>query len=498
MTSEEKERITRRSENEIEQKLKELNQFIHDDLNIAAGKRVSIIAGMIMAGLGVEGEEGVEPLASEDLKSSPNKKVNDGTIIRDRIEAFLAKRELPEDKVASVMTEMQATFVDAGLSEPIDGEGKKDVKTGKSKLKRIYEMVESTILPSFTASIRQYIDLTGKLFNVMTDWIDIPDGDRNDVVLTPRYVTEFMARLAEVNMDSYVWDYAVGSAGFLVSAMKLMLEDAATKISDDIAREKKIEDIKQYQLLGIEKRVDIYILAVLNMILMGDGSSHIIRADSLTEYDGTYGQGKKKEKEYPADVFLLNPPYSAPGKGFVFVKKAFGRMDHGKAAVLIQENAGAGRGLPYTKDILENNRLVASIHMSDIFCGKAGVQTAVYVFEVGKAHNEKNLVKFIDMTNDGYARQNRKKSSSNVNLRNVDHAVERYQEVVDIVLGRQKATNYYSETVIEDTISLNGDDWTYNQHRRINLEPTEEDFKKVVSDYLSWKVSAILRGEIDE
>ena len=99
-------------------------------------------------------------------------------------------------------------------------------------------------------------------------------------------------------------------------------------------------------------------------------------------------------------------------------------MKSGRAAILIQENAGSGNGLPYTKDILKNNTLVASIHMADIFRGKAGVQIAIYVFDIGKPHNEKQLVKFVDFTNDGYTRQNRKKSSQNVNLKNTNNAIE--------------------------------------------------------------------------
>ena len=39
------------------------------------------------------------------------------------------------------------------------------------------------------------------------------------------------------------------------------------------------------QLLGIEKLPDVYMLAVLNMILMKDGSANIIQENSL-EYDG--------------------------------------------------------------------------------------------------------------------------------------------------------------------------------------------------------------------
>lgn len=49
--------------------------------------------------------------------------------------------------------------------------------------------------------------------------------------------------------------------------------------------------------------------------------------------------------------------------------------------------------------------------MADIFKGKTGVQTAIYVFNIGTHHDKKQLVKFIDFSNDGYTRQNRKKSS---------------------------------------------------------------------------------------
>jgi type I restriction-modification system DNA methylase subunit len=243
----------------------------------------------------------------------------------------------------------------------------------------------------------------------------------------------------------------------------------------------------------------MYLLAVLNMILMGDGSTNILQEDSITQYDGKYGQGSLKDKEFPANVFLLNPPYSYPGKGFIFVKKALDRMKSGRAAVLIQENAGSGNGLPFTKELLERNTLVASIHMADIFRGKAGVQTAIYVFEVGKKHDEKQIVKFIDFSNDGYSRQNRKKSGQDVNLRNTDHAIERYQEVVDLVIGRKRETNYIADSdYIEDTITLNGNDWTFSQHKIIDARPTEEDFRRVVSDYLAWEVAQVLKGEMME
>lgn len=171
-------------------------------------------------------------------------------------------------------------------------------------------------------------------------------------------------------------------------------------------------------------------------------------------------------------------------------------MKNGKVAILIQENAGSGNGLPYTARILENNTLVASIHMADIFRGKAGVQTAIYVFDVGKKHDEKKMVKFIDFSNDGYTRQNRRKSGQDVNLKNTNHATERYNEIIDLVLYGKEYLKYYTEDeYIEDTLSLNGDDWTFSQHKKIDITPKEDDFRNTVKKYLSWKVADILKGE---
>lgn len=485
LTEEEIEAKAKEYENEIEVKLKKLNQTMQDTLKISVGSRVELVTGMIMAGLGVKDK--VAPLEISELKGEKGTKTNDGRVIINKIDSFLEERSLPQEKKEMIVNDLSRVFVYSDLWKPINGE---------SKLKSVYTSVKNDIMPIFTSA--KHLDFTGKLFNVLNAWVDIPDSDKNDVVLTPRYVTDLMAKLAQVNKDSFVWDYAVGSAGFLISSMKLMIRDAEERIHSPKELSEKVASIKYKQLLGIEKRSDIYLLAVLNMILMGDGSSNIIHKDSLTEFEGKYEQGEMNGKDFPANVFLLNPPYSAPGKGFIFVKKALSKMSKGKAAILIQENAGSGNGLPYTKDILENNTLLASIHMADIFKGKAGVQTAIYVFDVGTPHNEKQIVKFIDFSNDGYTRQNRKKSSQDANLKNTDNAIERYEEIINLVLYGKAYLHYFSEDeYIEDTISLEGNDWTFSQHIKLNTIPTEDDFRNTIKEYLGWKVSAVLRGEID-
>lgn len=479
LTEEELEALTHKTEDELERAVKKIHQEIYENASLknalTTNEKLYVFSGLIMAGLQTSG---VSRLTPADLKGNDNLNLNDGQTILERIKTFLDKRQADSHKIMMIEDLLRPIFTKHVLWKPHNGE---------SLLRQIFTDVSNDIIPLLESDLQ--LDFTGKILNSLNDWVSIDNDVSNDVVLTPRYVTELMVKLTRTDMDSYVWDTAMGSGGFLVSAMDAMLKDAHSKIQDKEELAHKISHIKKQQLLGIELLGNIYILAILNMILMGDGSSHLKNGNSHELYD---------KESFPANVFLLNPPYSASGKGFNFVEEAFSKMERGYGAVLIQENAGSGQGLPYTKRILEQNSLIASIHMpTDLFGGKASVQTAIYVFKVNEPHNEKQAVTFIDFSEDGYTRQNRKKSSQAVNLRDTDNAKVRYQEVVDVVLGNLPDTNYYTVEngkVIRDRITLNGDDWAFNQHIKIDRTPQLEDFKKSVSDFLAWQVSEILKG----
>lgn len=487
LTEAEKEKLKRDKEELLEQSIKGIHQRIYDDATmktlLGTNEKLYLFCGLIMAGLTTEG---VKPLEASDFSSNDDVDENDGRIILSRTKSFLRKKKCSKDKIDMVLNYLNPVFGKRDLWKPVNGE---------SIIKSIYKQIKSDILPLLESSI--HLDFTGKILNSLNDWVSIENDRLNDVVLTPRFVTNLMARITRTDKDSFVWDTCMGSSGFLVSAMELMIEDAKKQIKDGKKLSEKIDHIKHNQLLGIEILGNIYILAVLNMILMGDGSSQIICGDSHKE-------GPKfiqdHTETFPANVFLLNPPYSAPGKGLIFVEEALSQMETGYGAVLIQENAGSGQGDVYAKRLLQKNTLTASIHMpADLFNGKASVQTAIYLFQVNRPHEEDDVVLFLDFSEDGYTRQNRKKSTQKVNLRNTDHALERYDEVAAICLGKKPKTDYYTEAnglVIRDTISLKGNDWTFNQHKKIDTTPTEEDFKKTVADYLAWKVSGILRGEV--
>lgn len=489
LTEAEREKLKRDREELLEQKIKEIHQKIYDDANLktllTTNEKLYLFCGLIMAGLTTDG---VKSLKVSKFDSNDDEDNNDGHLVLMRTKSFLKKKSSSEEKINMVMHYLTPVFNKRALWKPVKDE---------SVIKTIYRQVKKDILPILESNI--HLDFTGKILNSLNDWVSIDNDKENDVVLTPRFVTNLMARISRTNKDSFVWDTCMGSSGFLVSAMEIMIDDATRKIKDQEVLAEKINNIKQNQLLGIEILGNIYILAVLNMILMGDGSSNIICGDSHKEVPKFI---EKNSAVFPANVFLLNPPYSAPGKGLVFVEEALSRMESGYAAILIQENAGSGQGDGYSQKILQKNTLIASIHMpGDLFIGRANVQAAIYLFEVNRPHEEDCEVIFIDFSKDGYLRQNRSKSTQKVNLRNVDYALERYEEVAAICLGKKPKTSFYTKEnglLIRDTISLRGDDWAYSQHKKVDLVPTKEDFKKTVTDYLVWKMGNVLSEKIGD
>ncbi len=481
LTPDELEKIKQKREREIDASLVKLNNDIYSsEKGLGENDRVYLVAASIIATLGIPGK--VAPLEKSELKSSNEKGSTDGEILMRKIEAFLNEKNLPVEKKDLIIRTLSNTILTDNINK---------ISNGETQLKRVFSKIVDDL--GIYYKIGLTTDFTGKLFNEMYSWLGFTQDKLNDVVLTPSYVATLLAKLARVNKDSYVWDFATGSAGLLVAAMNEMLKDAKNSISSPDELTKKEAHIKAYQLLGLELLSSVYMLAVLNMIMMGDGSSNILNKDSLTDFEGVYGFGKDDEK-FPANAFVLNPPYSAPGNGMVFVETALNMMSGGYAAIIIQNSAGSGKAKEINKRILARNTLIASIKMPiDLFVGKSSVQTNIYVFKVGEKHEKDEIVKFIDFSNDGYTRSNRKKASNN--LRDTDRAKERYEELVNLArFGASKLKIFTQNEYYEATIDpSNGADW--NKSRPVDTMPTLADFKKTVSDYLSWEVSQILKKD---
>ena len=185
---------------------------------LGTNEKLYLFCGLIMAGLTTEG---VKPLEASDFPSNDDVDENDGRIILSRTKSFLRKKKCSKDKIDMVLNYLNPVFGKRDLWKPVNGE---------IIIKSIYKQIKSDILPLIESSI--HLDFTGKILDSLNDWVSIENDRLNDVVLTPRFVTNLMARYTRTDKDSFVWDTCMGSSGFLVSAMELMIEDAKKQIKD--------------------------------------------------------------------------------------------------------------------------------------------------------------------------------------------------------------------------------------------------------------------------
>lgn len=472
----ESERQKMKEEREISMDRAILNfraDIFYEEIGIDENSSVFLVLATIIDAVS---EEHIRPA---DLKSSQTYGERDGDLLMRKVVEFLEKKNLSE--IQKEMIRLEFSNVLQAMMPNIS-------EKGESQIKRIFIKIRKDLL--FYSKIGLSTDFTGKLFSNMYDWLGFSEDKLNDVVLTPMSTSHLLAKLARVNKDSYVWDFATGSAGLILAAIEEMTEDAKRTIDCPHELEIKKLKIKANQALGIEVLKSVYILALLNLALMGCEEIRLLNCDSLKDFDGSYQDGDKKTK-FAADALILNPPYCSGHKGMAFVEKALSMMRKGYAAILIHQGAGCGASAEYNKRILKNNSLIASIKMPEkLFIGKANVPTRIFVFKVGVKHCPQSVVKFIDFSNDGYRRRASKRCSRNIWEQ--DRSKERYAELVNLVKnGKTELKIFTGKEYYESTIDPeSGEDW--NQEPQRDYRPTIQELKKAVSDFLDFQAKKII------
>lgn len=488
LTEDEKHEILIRSQAALQKYAKSLNKLMHNH-NITAPQRVLYVSGMLLSMQNVidtVGNKIQDGLVPEDLKGIQTESKRDGIQIVNQIKEFLTARNIPIEKQNLMLASFSEISKDAQRDEleTLDKEVSKLIDGKASINKQIFTYIYHNIFLSIDA-MAGHLDIMGEMYSEFLKYA-LGDGKEIGIVLTPPYITKMMATILDVNQDSKVMDLATGSAGFLISAMEMMINDAeALYGKNTTAANDKISTIKSEQLLGVELNAEMFTLAATNMILRGDGSSNIHKGN-------TFNTPEKLYTHFKANKLLLNPPFSFDENGMPFIAFGLDKMEKGGlGAIIIQDSAGSGKAVKTNQIMLKKHTLIASIKMpTDLFQPMAGVQTSIYVLEAHKPHDFDKTVKFIDFRNDGYKRTSRA-------LQEIDEPAKRYSDIVKIYKAgknaKVEAAWKIDEVYVEDFISRSGADWNFDQHKIIDTKPTLEDFKKTVHDYLAWEVSNLLK-----
>ncbi len=490
ITEEERHKILIKSRAEIVKHAKSLNKLMNNN-NIGIEQRVVYVSGMLLAMQDVYDKNGNiidNGLVPDDLKGIQTEQKRDSVIIVKHLEEYLDTKDIQHNKKDIMINSFKmAISLDSARDIP------KELDKSLGKLLKEEASITKQIFVYLYENVYLAIDMTSGALDIMAEMYStflkyaLSDGASLGKVLTPPYITTLMAKILDVNESSKVMDLATGSAAFLVAAMDLMINDANKTFGKNTEKANTLIDkIKKNQLLGIEIDAKMYTLAATNMILRGDGSSNIKKADSFKEPEELY-------KNFGADTLLLNPPFSHEDCGLPFFKFGLDNMKKGgKGAVIIQDVVGAGKATNTTKEILKSHKMLASIKMpADLFEPNATVQTSIYIFESGTPHNfDYDIVKFIDFSNDGYKRTERVISE-------IDSPIERYSDLYLIYkLGFNAVDNHnfhknlwdLNKVYCEGTITDKGNDWNFEHHVKYDTSLSINKFEQIINEHLAWNI----------
>ncbi len=246
----------------------------------------------------------------------------------------------------------------------------------------------------------EYFDVLGQLY---IEFLRYANSDKGlGIVLTPPHITELFVELAEVNKNSVAYDNCTGTGGFLISAMKKMLEDAK-------GDKKKEDEIRKKQLIGAEYQSHIFALAVSNMYIHQDGKTNILNGSC---FDKNIIDAVKKQKP---TVGFLNPPYQSNKSKdideYEFILNNLECLVDGGTCVAIVPMQKAlstnGKVLEYKKEILKKHTLEAVLSMPDeLFTNsKANTVTCIMVFKAHKPHPKTKETYFGYYKDDGFVKR---------------------------------------------------------------------------------------------
>lgn len=239
-----------------------------------------------------------------------------------------------------------------------------------------------------------YHDLLGKMY---IQFLQYANNDAGlGIVLTPKHITDLAAGLVKVGSEDKIIDNCAGTGGFLVSAMKSMLE----KAKGDAKREKAIKE----SVIGIEQQPNIATLLWSNMFLHGDGRSSMIYGSCFDEDVINQVQRAKPT------VGLLNPPFRSGRHELEFVKNNLDILASGGrcAAILPMRCVLNGRKeIALKKAILEKHTLEAVLSLPDelFLDSKVSAVVCLAIFTANIPHEDDKQTWFGYCKDDGFVRQ---------------------------------------------------------------------------------------------
>lgn len=359
------------------------------------------------------------------------------------------------------------------------------------ELEDILQFIDDHVVPYINDKSTAGQDLLNLFFTTFNKYVG--KSDKNQA-FTPDHICDFMSKAVGVNKNSRVLDPCCGSGAFLVRAMNDAMDDCDT--------ENEREEVRKNQIYGIEYEEGAFGLSSTNMLIHGDGNSNVVQ-DSMF-----------KRARWIADnninVVLMNPPYNAtkkccdpdytktwdakkkidPSKGLHFVEWVARHVPSiCKMAVLLPMQAAIGNSGDvkiFKKKMLDHYTLDAVFSLpTDMFYPGAAAVACCMIFDLSQKHEKADRDTFF-----GYYKDDKfikRKGLGRVERTDTD-GNSLWIKTKEMWLDLYKNKREVPGLSVMHKVTWK-DEWLAEAYMETDYSAlTEDNFQKVLNDYLSYLV----------
>lgn len=301
---------------------------------------------------------------------------------------------------------------------------------------------------------------------------------------TPRHIIRMIVDMMEPTPQDYICDPAMGSAGFLVEAVKYIKENYGTAF---YAAE-EAQHIKTSLINGYDTDQTMLRIGAMNLMLHDVTAPEVAWRDSLSE---------QNEDQACYSLVMANPPFAGSlDKGNVNKKLlAYANTSKtellflaqfvrslelgGRCASIVPDGVLFGTSKAHVairKEIVENQQLRAVISMpSGVFKPYAGVSTAVLIFNKTNCGGT-DKVWFYDMKADGFSLDDKRSPIADNDIPDV---VARFKNLEAEANRSRKEQSFF--VPVQDIID-NDYDLSINKYKEVEREKVEyEPIKDILA-----------------
>lgn len=326
---------------------------------------------------------------------------------------------------------------------------------------------------------------------------------------TPRHLIDFIVDIVNPSKDDTILDPACGTAGFLISAYKHILEinkddNGKNNLTFDEQR-KVLQNITGYDIEPSMVRI-----AEMNLFLHGASEPRIFEYDTLTMDD-------KWNEKY--DCILANPPFMTPTGGIrphsrfdinasrsevLFVDYIVGHLrSKGKAGIIVPDTilfSDSATSYKNLRKLMFENGLYAILSLpAGIFKPYAkDVKTSILFFN--KQYKNKGIY-FVEVNHDGFTLTDTRKPTKKNDLPLARQILKKIQKCIEIDDVYNNSSNLKVDYIENENIIDNEYIFLTNKYNKTVRKNTKykycllgtyiEENKEKVKDkkYSVWSVS---------